>query len=111
MEGVHVERHVVDLAVVIGQRRVDERVHRHVLLDEGPDIVVGGMENVRPIVVKDDVILDMGCDVPAGMVPAFDDEHFLARIGEEPGHRGARKAASDDKIIKFHADIIPQFRA
>jgi len=40
VEGVHVEGQVVELAMVVGQGGVDERQHRAITLDEGPDVLV-----------------------------------------------------------------------
>lgn len=105
-EGVHVERQVVDLAAVVGQRRVDERIHRRVLLDEGPDVLVGRVEDVGPVVVEDDPVLDVGGDVAARAAPALDDEDPLPGVGEQARHRGAGKAASDNQIIIMHGLII-----
>ena len=40
MEGVHVERHVVELAMAVGDRRVDERINLNVLIEHIPSELV-----------------------------------------------------------------------
>ena len=48
-EGVHIERQVEELAVVVGKRRVDKRRDIGQAVHEVPYLAVMGMEDVRPV--------------------------------------------------------------
>jgi hypothetical protein len=80
MEGIHVEWHVVKLAMEVRKRRIDEWIGFAVLVDEFPSGNVRGMENMRTINVDGDAIHIFGGAVATDFVSFFDDENFFAGL-------------------------------
>lgn len=72
-EGVHVEGHVVHVAVEVGYRRVDVVVELGEAVDVAPDVLHGGVEDVRAVAVDLDALDVLGVDVAGDVVAAVDD--------------------------------------
>ena len=77
-EGVHVEGHVVHVAVEVGDRRVDVVVELGEAVDVVPDVLHGGVEDVRSVAVDLDALDVLGVDVAGDVVAAVDDQDRLA---------------------------------
>ena len=92
-EGVHVEGHVVHVAVEVGDRRVDVVVELCEAVDVVPDVLHGGVEDVR---VDLDALDVLGVDVAGDVVAAVDDQDRLAGALGGVGKDGAREAGADD---------------
>ena len=63
IEGVHIERQVVELALVVGYRRVGVSVELHDGVDEVPYLFVGGMEDMCTILMHVDALYILTIDV------------------------------------------------
>ena len=72
-EGVHVEGHVVYAAAEVGDRRVDVVVELGEAVDVVPDVLHGGVEDVRAVAVDLDALDVLGVDVAGDVVAAVDD--------------------------------------
>ena len=77
-EGVHVEGHVVHVAVEVGDRRVDVVVELGKAVDVVPDVLHGGVEDVCAVAVDLDALDVLGVDVAGNVVTAVDDQDRLA---------------------------------
>ena len=77
-EGVHVEGHVVHVAMEVGDRRVDVVVELGEAVDVVPDVLHGGVEDVRSVAVDLDALDVLGVDVAGDVVAAVDDQDRLA---------------------------------
>ena len=95
-EGVHVEGHVVHVAVEVGDRRVDVVVELGEAVDVVPDVLHGGVEDVRAVAVDLDALDVLGVDVAGNVVAAIDDQDRLAGALCGIGKDGARETGADD---------------
>ena len=100
-EGVHVEGHVVHVAVEVGYRRVDVVVELGEAVDVVPDVPHGGVEDVGAVTVDLDALDVLGVDVAGDVVAAVDDQDRLAGAPGGVGEDGAREAGADDKVIEL----------
>ena len=98
-EGVHVEGHVVHVAVEVGDRRVDVVVELGEAVDVVPDVLHGGVEDVCSVTVDLDALDVLGVDVAGDVVAAVDDQDRLAGAPGGIGEDGAREAGTDDEVI------------
>ena len=106
-EGVHVEGHVVHVAAEVGDRRVDVVVELGEAVDVVPDVLHGGVEDVRAVAVDLDALDVLGVDVAGDVVAAVDDQDRLAGALGGVGEDGARKAGSDDEVIVLGHGFAP----
>lgn len=72
-EGVHVEGHVVHVAVEVGDRRVNVVVELGEAVDVVPDVLHGGVEDVRAVAVDLDALDVLGVDIAGDVIAAIDD--------------------------------------
>ena len=108
-EGVHVEGHVVHVAVEVGYRRVDVIVELGEAVDVVPDVPHGGVEDVRAVAVDLDALDVLGVDVAGDVVAAVDDQGRLAGALGGIGKDGARKAGADDEVIVLGHGYAPLY--
>lgn len=106
-EGVHVEGHVVHAAVEVGDRRVDVVVELGEAVDVVPDVLHGGVEDVRAVAVDLDALDVFGVDVAGDVVAAVDDQDRLACALGRVGEDGAREAGTDDEVIVLGHGYAP----
>lgn len=95
-EGVHVEGHVVHAAAEVGDRRVDIIVELGEAVDVVPDVLHGGVEDMRAVAVDLDALDVLGVDVAGDVIAAIDDQDRLAGALGGVGEDGAREAGADD---------------
>lgn len=67
VEGVRVEWEIIQLALVVGNRAVDEGLHAAEALHIGPYRFVGGVEDVRAVLMHLNAVLLARIDVAADM--------------------------------------------
>ena len=105
VEGVHVERQVVELAAVGRQGRVGEAVELHEPVHVVPHAAVVGVEDVCAVVVHLDAVDLFAIDVPACVLPLVDDQATLAPAGGFVGEDGTEESGSHDQVVIscFHA--------
>ena len=106
-EGVHVEGHVVHVTVEVGDRRVDVVVELGEAVDVVPDVLHGGVEDMRAVAVDLDALDVLGVDVAGDVVAAVDDQDRLAGALGGVGKDGARKAGTDDEVIVLGHGYAP----
>lgn len=106
-EGVHVEGHVVHVAVEVGDRRVDVVVELGEAVDVVPDVLHRGVEDVRAVAVDLDALDVLGVDVAGDVVAAVDDQDRLAGAPGGVGEDGAREAGADDEVIVLGHGFAP----
>ena len=71
-ERIHVERQIVEMALIVRHRRVDEIVKGDELVDIRPDILIARVEDVCTIFVDVDAILLLAVDIAADMIASTD---------------------------------------
>lgn len=98
-ERVHVERQVVEMALIVRDRRVNEIVERDELVDIRPDILIARMEDMRAVLVDVDAIPLFTVDIAAHMITAFQNQHRLSRPLRLAGKNSTKEAAADNQII------------
>jgi len=106
-EGVHVEGHVVHVAVEVGDRRVDVVVELGEAVDVVPDVLHGGVEDMCAVAVDLDALDVLGVDVAGDVVASVDDQDRLAGALGGVGEDGARKTGSDDEVIVLGHGCAP----
>ena len=93
-ERVHIERHVVRLALIVSDGAVDVVVELRELVDVIPDVAHRGVENVRAVLVDLYALDFLGIHIARDVVAAVDDEAAFP-LGEGfMGKYGARQASS-----------------
>ena len=108
-EGVHVEGHVVHVAVEVGDRRVDVVVELGKAVDVVPDVFHGGVEDVGAVTVDLDALDVLGIDVAGDVIAAVDNQDRLAGALSGIGKDGARKAGADDEVIVLGHGYAPLY--
>ena len=108
-EGVHVEGHVVHAAAEVGDRRVDIIVELGEAVDVVPDVLHGGVEDMRAVAVDLDALDVLGVDVAGDVIAAIDDQDRLAGAFSGIGKDGARKAGTDDEVIVLGHGYAPLY--
>ena len=108
-EGVHVKGHVVHVAVEVGDRRVDVVVELGEAVDVVPDVLHGGVEDMRAVAVDLDALDVLGVDVAGDVVAAVDDQDRLAGALGGIGKDRARKAGTDDEVIVLGHGYAPLY--
>lgn len=104
VKGVHVERQVVELALVVGHRGVDVVVEFDEAVHELPHFAVGGVEDVGAVFVDADAFALLAVSVSARVGPSVDDQRFLTGPCGPVSCDCAEKSGSDDQVIVFRHD-------
>ena len=99
VEGVHVEGHVVDLAVVVGNGRVGVSVEHRKPVDVVPHFPVVGVEDVRAVAVDVDALDLLGVDVAGDVGALVHHQAVPAGGGGLAGKDRAEQAGADDQVI------------
>lgn len=79
-QGVHVEREVKQLSLILGQRRVDVVVELRELIDIVPNLLVGSMEDAGSLLVNVNTFFFLTVDITADMVAFVDDLDIFPRL-------------------------------
>lgn len=108
-EGVHIEGHVVHVAVEVGDRRVDVIVELGKAVDVVPDVFHRGVEDVGAVTVDLDALDVLGIDVAGDVIAAVDNQDRLAGALSGIGKDGARKAGTDDEVIVLGHGYAPLY--
>ena len=93
----------------VGYRRVDVVVELGEAVDVAPDVLHGGVEDVRAVAVDLDALDVLGVDVAGDVVAAVDDQDRLAGALGGIGKDGARKAGTDDEVIILGHGYTPLY--
>ena len=92
-EGVHIERHVVHLALVVRNRAVCIAVEFHEAVHKVPDFPVTGMEDMGAVAVYIDALDIFAVDVSACMFSLLKNEAglsgFFCVVRENSGEKSA----------------------
>ena len=89
IEGVHVERQVVQLAPKIGDRRIHVAIEGYKPVYVIPDFLITGVKDVGAILVHVDPRDILAVNVAPRMLTLVDHQHRLAGIGRLTGKYGA----------------------
>ena len=98
-ERIHVERQVVEMALIIRDRRIDEVVECDELIDIRPDVFIARMEDVCTVLVNVDAIFFLAVDIAPHMIPALQHQHRFARLLRLMRKDRAKQAAANNQII------------
>ena len=98
-ERIHVERQVVEMALIVRHRRIDEVVERDELIDIRPDVFIARVEDVCAVLVDVDTIFFLTVDIAAHMIPALQHQYRLARLLRLMRKDRAKQAAANNQII------------
>ena len=99
VEGVRVERQVVDFTVIIRDGAVGIPVERDKSVHEVPYLLVVRVENVGPVLVHMDPFHFLAVDIAAQMGALLDHQAGLACLPRLVGEGGAEEARTDDQIV------------
>ena len=99
VEGVHVERQVVALTFIFGHGAVGVAVEGDEGIDKVPHLLVGGVEDMRPILVNIDAVALLAIDIAAELRPLVDNQAAFAGAGGHVGKDSAEKPAAHNEII------------
>ena len=109
VEGVHVEGHVVDFAVIVGDGAVGVAVEFGKAVHIRPHLFGIGVENMGAVAVDVDSFHLLGVDVAGDMVPPVDDQAALAGPAGLLGENRTEQAGAHDQIIILLHSASPFF--
>ena len=105
VEGVHVERQVVEAALIVGYRTVGIAVEWHYRVHEVPHFLVGGMEDMGTVLMHVDAFHVLAVNIATQMSPLVDDETTLTGLLCPVGKRSPEQPGPNNKIIVCHFHI------
>ena len=108
-EGVHVERQVIQNALVVGNRRIDVMVELAELLHIVPHPLIGSVENVCAIPVHVDVRHPLSIAVAADMVALLNHQAAFALFGRLMCEHAAVQPRTHNQIIVSHNQLLISF--
>ena len=112
MEGVHVERQIVELSVVVGDRGVGVAVKGYDAVHEIPDFLVGGVEDVRAVLVYVDPLDILAINVAAQVRAFVNHKTAFARfLGDVREGRTKEAGANDKELIIIHVCLVSHFES
>ena len=103
MERVHVERQVVQLTPVIGDRAVGKPVEAAETVDVRPHRIIIGVENMGAIAVNGDPLHRLGVGIACHMAALIHNETAPARIGHFPGEYRSEQTRAYDQVVVLPA--------
>ena len=92
MKGVHVERQVVEFALVVGNRRIGKAVELNDMVDEIPNLTVAGVEDMGTVFVHIDTFGGLTVDIATKMGPLVNDKATLAMMVGLMGKCGTKES-------------------
>ena len=98
-ESVHVERQVVEMALIVCDRRVDKIIEHNELVDIRPDILIARVEDMRAVLVDVDALPLFTVDIAPHMIAAFQHQHRLPRPLRLTGKDSSKQTAADNQVI------------
>ena len=103
VEGVHVERQIVEAPLVVGHRRIDVMVEGYDVVDKIPHLGIGCVEDVGTVFVYVDARYVLTIEVSAQMRPLVNDQASLACLAGLVGKDAAEESGTDnEEIVLFH---------
>ncbi len=99
IEGVHVERQVVQPSVVVGHRAVGVAVEGHNAVHEIPHLFVVGVEDVGAVLVYVDALYLLAIHVAAQMPAFLQHQHALAALVRAVCEHGSEQARAHNYVI------------
>ena len=99
VEGVHVEGHVVNFALVVRDGAVGVAVEVGELPRIVPHLLRVGVEDVRAVAVDVDPLHLLSVDIAGDVAPPVDDQALFARAAGLPGKDRAEQPGPHDEII------------
>ena len=105
-EGVHIEGHIVYLAVEIGDGGIDVVVEAAELVDILPDRLVRGVEDMGAILVDMDALHRVGITVAADVLPALHHQTAFSLLMGLMGKHGTKESGPNNQIV-IHSGKSP----
>ena len=103
IERVHVEGQIVQPSVrSLCHRAVGVAVERHYRVDEIPNLLVRGVEDMRPVLVHIDSLDILAIYITSGVGTLVNDKTPLPLLPGKMRKRGAEKPGTHYKIVIFH---------
>ena len=91
--------HWKELAFIIGHRRVGVAVELNDGIDEIPHLLIGSMEDMRPIFMHIDALNILTIDISAQMWSLIYYQTSFALLMSQMGECGSKEAGTNDEII------------
>ena len=98
-ERVHVEGHVVDLALVVGDGAVHVVVELGELVDVAPNVLHRGVEDMCAVTMNVDALDLFGVNIAGDVVAPVDDQALLADLLSFMSENGAGKTSTNNQVI------------
>ena len=73
-------------------------------IDESPDGLAVGVEDVRAIAMNMHARDFLGIAIAADMVPLIDHEHSLAALSHRARKHATKHSAADDHVVEVHSE-------
>ena len=93
-EGVHIERQVIEFAMVVRHRRVGISVERHYRVDKIPYLLIGCMEDMRSVLMHINTLDIFAIDIATELWPLVYHQTLLPLLMSEVCECGAEKAGA-----------------
>ena len=102
IECVHIERQIIELALIVGYGRVGVAVELHQRVDELPHPFIRGVEDVGTVLMYVDALYVLAIHVTAELRALVDDQAPLALLMSKICECGTEKAGANYEIIVSH---------
>ena len=102
VEGVHVERQIIELAFVIGYGGVGVAVELYDVVDKIPYLTVAGMEDMGTVFVYVDAFLMLTIYIAAKVSALVDDQAAFSMPVGKKGKGGSIESRAYNKVVVFH---------
>ena len=108
-EGIHIKRHIVHLALIIGHRAVGIAVEFSQAVDKIPNLPAAGMEDMGAVFMDMDALGLFTVNVPAQMIPFFQHQTFFSLFSCKIREHSGKQAAPHQQIVVLLHSTFPPF--
>ena len=99
MEGVHIERQIVELSAPVGHRTVGIAVAWYQMIDKGPHPLIGRMEDVCSVLMHIDTLHLSAMDIATRMLTSLYHQTTLACQASQMSKSGAHQSRTYYQIV------------
>ena len=94
IEGVHIERQIIEFALIVSYWRVGIAVKLYNGVDEVPHLLIGGMEDMCAILMHVDALDVLTIDIATQVRSLVNDQTLLALLMSKMGECGSEKTGA-----------------
>ena len=113
-EGIHIKRHIVHLALIIGHRAVGIAVELSQAVDKIPNLPAAGMEDMGAVFMDMDALGLFTVNVSAQMIPFFQHQTFFFPVflqNTRTLRQTGRSPPADSRTASFYFSSVFPYKS